>query len=103
MLKHGDRAGAIWRLDDRRRIIAVAGYGAYAGEDRDDSKPMFGFMDSTIISDDGTEIDVDFCHSWGEETTVKKTVEEYQKRGFRVMTLKDFKKEPEAKRVRHLF
>jgi hypothetical protein len=95
-LKKGDRVGAIFRIDEKRRVLALAGYGVYQGEDIKGTGrgSDFNWDDENfgvIKLDSGEMLDTNICHSWGMEAEIQGVVKHYESRRFRILTVQAFR------------
>jgi hypothetical protein len=93
-MKKGDRAGAIFRINSRRRVLALAGYGEYQGEDVE-----FNWdLNANIIKlDSGEILDTNTCHSWGTEESINRIVKSHQSRSYEIVTMQEYRAEQERR------
>lgn len=101
-MKKGERAGVIFRINSRRRILALAGYGEYQGEEIQGTGrgSDFNWDDKNagvIKLDSGEMQDTNICHSWGTEENIKRIVKDHEGRGYEVVTMQEYKAEQERR------
>lgn len=87
----GNRVGAIMSADPKTKIVELAGFGVYKGEEVPPAGITFMGMSLHEVQQTNPRIDLDNGHTiwgcqcwWGEEEPVKEMIETYKEKGYTI-------------------